>query len=60
VLLGGPVPAPAVWAGMGLVAAGLAVGLRTSSPARTRTARVVHTPVRTDSRDDGVGATAGL
>jgi drug/metabolite transporter (DMT)-like permease len=28
VLLGGHVPAPAVWAGIGLVAAGLAVGLR--------------------------------
>jgi drug/metabolite transporter (DMT)-like permease len=60
VLLGGPVPAPAVWAGMGLVAAGLAVGLRTSSPARTRPGRVVRAPVRADSRDDGVGATAGL
>ena len=33
-LLGGPAPAPAVWAGMALVAAGLASGLRRTTAGR--------------------------
>jgi len=41
VLLGDPVPGPAVWAGLALVAAGLALGLRSRRPRPTRS-RVCH------------------
>jgi drug/metabolite transporter (DMT)-like permease len=36
VLLGGPAPRPLVWAGLAVVAAGLALGLRGATRARTR------------------------
>jgi drug/metabolite transporter (DMT)-like permease len=44
VLLGGPAPAPLVWAGIAVVAAGLAIGLPGGRPRRRR---LVRRPVRT-------------
>jgi drug/metabolite transporter (DMT)-like permease len=51
VLLGAPAPAPVVWAGMGLVAAGLAIGLS----ARAATQRRARRPIRTTQPCSEIG-----
>jgi drug/metabolite transporter (DMT)-like permease len=50
VLLGASIPAPVVWAGMGLVAAGLVIGLAAGTKSRTRA----------DERADSRGRSRGL
>jgi len=51
VLLGGPAPAPLVWAGIAVVAAGLAIGLPGGRPRRRRLVRRPVRPGRTAHRE---------
>ena len=52
VLLGGPAPTPLVWAGIAVVAAGLALGLLGGWPGRRRLGRRPVRPARTAQREE--------